>query len=159
MLRKRNLRVGLRGLRVTTHRAVHVRVRVGYPHTRPHLQPEPPAGFLGARVGERQRAARRGARARSARLGSIAFFAEPLDGREREHRGSALQQGPGDRPPSQSRVESLSPGESQLFEFWRETPPEGLAKEFRTERSQGNLARTPDVAVVISLRQVFGPCG
>jgi hypothetical protein len=29
----------------------------------------------------------------------------------------------------------------------------------RTGRSQGNLARTPDVAVVISLKQVFGPCG
>jgi hypothetical protein len=33
------------------------------------------------------------------------------------------------------------------------------AKEFRTGRSQGNLARTPDVAVVIPLKQVFGPCG
>jgi len=34
-----------------------------------------------------------------------------------------------------------------------------VAKEFRTGRSRGNLARTPDVAVVIPLKQVFGPCG
>ena len=32
-------------------------------------------------------------------------------------------------------------------------------KEFRIGRSQGNLARTPDVAVVIHLKLVFGPCG
>ena len=32
-------------------------------------------------------------------------------------------------------------------------------KEFRIGRSQGNLARTPDVAVVISLNLVFGPNG
>ena len=31
------------------------------------------------------------------------------------------------------------------------------AKEFRTGRSQGNLARTPDVAVVISLNNFSGP--
>ena len=30
-------------------------------------------------------------------------------------------------------------------------------KEFRIGRSQGNLARTPDVAVVISLRLVYTP--
>jgi len=34
-----------------------------------------------------------------------------------------------------------------------------LGREFRTGKSQGNLARTPDVAVVIPLKQVFGPCG
>jgi hypothetical protein len=39
------------------------------------------------------------------------------------------------------------------------TPEEEEEKEFRTGRSQGKLARTPDVAVVISLKQVFGPCG
>ena len=32
-------------------------------------------------------------------------------------------------------------------------------QSFRTGRSQGNLAGTPDVAVVIPLKQVFGPCG
>jgi hypothetical protein len=32
-------------------------------------------------------------------------------------------------------------------------------KEFQIGRSQGNLARTPDVAVVICLKLVFGPCG
>jgi hypothetical protein len=32
-------------------------------------------------------------------------------------------------------------------------------QEFRIGRSQGNLARTPDVAVVIHLKLVFGPCG
>ena len=30
-------------------------------------------------------------------------------------------------------------------------------KEFRIGRSQGNLARTPDVAVVISLKLVYTP--
>ena len=30
-------------------------------------------------------------------------------------------------------------------------------KEFRIGRSQGNLARTPDVAVVISLNNFLGP--
>ena len=34
-----------------------------------------------------------------------------------------------------------------------------LAKEIRSGRSQGNLARTPDVAVVIHLNLVSGPCG
>ncbi len=32
-------------------------------------------------------------------------------------------------------------------------------KEFRIGRNQGNLARTSDVAVVICLKLVFGPCG
>jgi len=31
-------------------------------------------------------------------------------------------------------------------------------KEFRIGRNQGNLARTPDVAVVIHLKLVYGPC-
>jgi hypothetical protein len=34
-----------------------------------------------------------------------------------------------------------------------------LAKEFRTGRSQGNLARTPDVVVVIPLNNFLGPAG
>jgi len=35
------------------------------------------------------------------------------------------------------------------------------SRGFRKGRSslRGNLARTPDVAVVISLKLVFGPCG
>jgi hypothetical protein len=33
------------------------------------------------------------------------------------------------------------------------------SQEFRKGKSRGNLARTPDVAVVISLKLVFGPCG
>ena len=32
-------------------------------------------------------------------------------------------------------------------------------KEFRKGKSRGNLARTPDVAVVIHFKLVFGPCG
>ena len=34
-----------------------------------------------------------------------------------------------------------------------------LAKEFRTGRSQGNLARTPDMAVVTPLNNFLGPEG
>ena len=34
-----------------------------------------------------------------------------------------------------------------------------LAKEFRTGMSQGNLARTPDVAVVTPLNNFLGPEG
>ena len=36
---------------------------------------------------------------------------------------------------------------------------QSLAKEFRTGRSQGNLARTPDVAVVTPLNNFMGPEG
>ena len=38
-------------------------------------------------------------------------------------------------------------------------PVTRTAKEFRTGRSQGNLARTPDVAVVTPLNNFLGPEG
>jgi hypothetical protein len=51
--------------------------------------------------------------------------------------------------------------ESEHFgEQWFMLPPHVLGSQgFRKGRSKGNLARTPDVAVVISLKLVFGPCG
>jgi hypothetical protein len=70
-----------------------------------------------------------------------------------------ISAGPGEATENHFTFASAAGVQTRNTEYRIQVPPVKSTEEFRIGRSQGNLARTPDVAVVIPLKQVFGPCG
>jgi hypothetical protein len=70
---------------------------------------------------------------------------------------SLFSQGEGETTYTEDQLAELQNGCQLALQI--ESNLEIAKLQILRRRSRGNLARTPDVAVVIPLKQVFGPCG